>query len=112
MDIGIVPLNTLPFNEAKSSLKGMEYAFTGMPFVAADTQEYRKLRDDGAGNVAKRPAQWIKHMERLIDPAERKKEADRGYETVMRDYNIYHRVDEWMETIERIRLANPKRKGK
>lgn len=108
MDIGIVPLNSLPFNEAKSSLKGMEYAFTGIPFVAYGSKEYKKLQEDGAGNTAIRPKDWIKNMERLIDPDERKRQADQGYDTVLEHYNIEKRVHEWLETIDKIVKANPR----
>jgi len=110
MDIGIVPLNKLPFNEAKSSLKGMEYAMSGIPFVAYGSNEYKKLEAEGAGNTAVKPRQWIKHMEKLIDPAERRRQADRGYELVIDKYNIENVVYKWIDAIERIHQANPRRK--
>lgn len=51
---GIVPLAPLEFNEAKSYLKGLEYASLGIPFVAAPTSEYRVLAAElahrGAGD--------------------------------------------------------------
>ena len=112
MDIAIVPLNKLPFNEAKSSLKGMEYAFSGIPFVAYGSEEYRLLESEGAGNTARKPREWIKHMERLIDQDERRRQAERGYETVMEKYNIEKRVYEWLDTIEKIHSSNPNRRSK
>jgi len=111
MDIALVPLNTLPFNEAKSNLKGLEYAFSGIPFVAADTYEYRLLSEQGAGNVASRPKDWMKAIQKLIDPDERKRQADRGYNTVMEHYNLETRVDTWMTAIEKIHSTNPKRRN-
>ena len=108
MDIGIVPLNSLPFNEAKSSVKGLEYAMTGIPFVAYASSEYKKLELEGAGNTAKKPMQWIKNMERLLDPAVRKEQADRGYELVSTKYNVENVVHLWIEAIEKIVKANPK----
>ena len=111
MDIALVPLNTLPFNEAKSNLKGLEYAFSGIPFVAADTYEYRLLSQQGAGNVASRPKDWMKAIQKLIDPDERKRQADQGYNTVMEHYNIETRVHTWMDAIEKIHSTNPKRRN-
>ena len=108
MDIAIVPLNSLPFNEAKSNLKGLEYAMSGIPFVAYGSEEYRKLELEGAGNTAKKPMQWIKHMEKLLDPAVRKEQADRGYELVSTKYNVENVVHLWIEAIEKIVKANPK----
>jgi len=110
MDIGIVPLNKLPFNEAKSSLKGMEYAMSGIPFVAYGSKEYQILESEGAGNTARKPSQWIKHMERLIDPALRKEQAARGHELVINKYNVENVVYEWLDTIEKIHKANPNRR--
>lgn len=111
MDIGIVPLNKLPFNEAKSNLKGLEYAMTGMPFVAYGSHEYKKLESEGAGNTARKPREWIKHMERLIDPTVRKEQADRGYELVVDKYNIENVVYKWLDAIERIHKSNPRRRN-
>lgn len=111
MDIGIVPLNKLPFNDAKSAVKGMEYAFTGIPFVAQDSPEYKIIASEGAGNVARRPRDWIKHMERLLDPDERRQQAERGYQTVMQRYNINSVVNEWIDAITQIHHSNPRRRN-
>lgn len=111
-DIGIVPLNTMPFNEAKSNLKGLEYAMTGIPFVASSTNEYRLLAEQGAGNVATKPMEWIKNLEKLIDPDVRREQAERGYNLVMDKYNINNVVHEWHNVIEEIHLSNDKRRSK
>ena len=76
MDIGLVPLVARPFNQAKSALKGMEYAACGVPFVASSSPEYQwfgsgvlvgeSFEDQGA-------KQWVGALERLLDPAERLK---------------------------------------
>lgn len=67
IDIGIVPLELSPFNEAKSSLKGMEYAALGIPFVASPTREYQRLEAYGIGKTAKTPSEWRKHVQRIMD---------------------------------------------
>ncbi len=72
MCIGLVPLSSASFNEAKSAIKGMEYAASGIPFVASPSPEYRWLQEThDLGLVARKPAQWTKHLERLVDPEER-----------------------------------------
>lgn len=67
-DVGIVPLSTAPFNEAKSYIKGLEYAASGIPFVASATTEYSSLAEEGIGVVVKKPKQWLNELERLRDP--------------------------------------------
>lgn len=76
--IGLVPLAEKGFNEAKSAIKGMEYAAAGVPFVAQATSEYRWLAERGIGRVARRPKDWIRHLEALADPAVRAEEAERN----------------------------------
>jgi len=75
MDIGIVPLKDTPFNRAKSSIKGLEYAAAGIPFVAQALDSYIDLAADGIGRIAKRPMNWIKHLKSLYSAEVRNEEA-------------------------------------
>jgi len=52
LDVGVVPLDDTRFNAAKSSLKGLEMAAVGVPFVASPTEDYRRIADDGIGLLA------------------------------------------------------------
>lgn len=70
--IGIVPLSSIPFNRAKSSIKGLEYGACGIPFVASSTPEYQKLASEGGGRTARKPRDWIRYLEQLLDPDERR----------------------------------------
>jgi hypothetical protein len=94
-DIGIVPLNNIPFNHAKSNIKGLEYAASGIPFVASDLPEYRHLHEQGVGRIADTPDIWVQHMEELIQYKIRKQEAARNYTVVARDWHIEARRAEW-----------------
>jgi len=77
-EVGIVPLRDIPFNEAKSDIKGLEYAASGIPFVASDLTSYRLLNKSWSdlGNpghfIAKNPSQWISALNKLRDPVLRK----------------------------------------
>lgn len=102
IDVGIVPLTNNPFNEAKSNLKGLEYALSGIPFIASSTHEYRKLRDEGVGLVADKPRDWLKNLNKMIDPDFRRQMAERQYELVSVKYNIDNMVHSWEEAIETI----------
>lgn len=76
MDIGLVPLNKIDFNEAKSSIKGMEYAAAGIPFIAQDTGEYVWMAEEhGIGRIASTEADWKRHLTELLDRDVRNEEA-------------------------------------
>lgn len=73
-DIGIVPLERSPFNDAKSWLKGLEFAAVGVPVVASPTPEYLRMeRGDGRRFVdpprcwlADTPAEWQMQLTKLV----------------------------------------------
>lgn len=73
--IGLVPLAPCPFNEAKSHLKGLEYAAVGIPTVASPTSSYRDwLADGDIGLTANSPRQWAESLDRLVsDPGLRRR---------------------------------------
>lgn len=99
MHIGLVPLNQVPFSEAKSNLKGLEYAAKGIPFIATPTHEYRLLAEAGIGRIAETPDEWRDHATELLDPDTRKAEGARIRKLVERDWNINDRGEEWATAI-------------
>ena len=72
-DVGVVPLESTLFNDAKSWLKGLEFAALGVPFVASPTGPYRQLAELGIGELAAKPKQWVGMVRRLVEmqPEER-----------------------------------------
>lgn len=66
MDIGIVPLDNSPFNDAKSALKGLEFAAMGVPVIASPTPEYRLMAQAGACTTAATPGDWWGFLQDLI----------------------------------------------
>ncbi len=80
-DVGLVPLRDTGFNHAKSEIKGLEYAASGIPFIAQDLPSYRKLWEDWGETesgfyIAKRTKDWIKAIDNLLDiEARRAKQA-------------------------------------
>jgi len=87
-EVGLVPLHDVPFNEAKSDLKGLEYAASGIPFVAAHMPSYSDLyKDWSTGGVqgfllAKKASHWISNINRLRDPSFRKENQEALLENV------------------------------
>ena len=66
LSVGVVPLEDCLFNDAKSWLKGLEFAALGVPFVASPSAEYVKLRLRGIGFTASRPNKWRSELSALM----------------------------------------------
>ena len=96
-DIGIVPLSDIPFNHAKSNIKGLEYAAANIPFVASPLPEYALLNTYGVGALADTPDVWRSHMTALLDYTYRKKAAARARTVVAKEWSIEARAAEWKE---------------
>lgn len=78
-DIGIVPLDLSPFNEAKSALKGIEMAALGIPVIASPTSEYRRLARAGAVVCAYGEMDWYGWtLDFLMHPDNRAEQGERG----------------------------------
>jgi glycosyltransferase involved in cell wall biosynthesis len=97
LDVGIVPLAGTPFNEAKSWLKGLEYAAVGVPFVATPTGPYRSLVELGAGELADKPRQWERILDRLVVDADWRAERQAAGRDVARGLVIENHADEWLD---------------
>ena len=90
MDVGIVPLRHTPFNQAKSYIKGLEYAAAGIPFVAQSIDAYDQLRKQyGFGITARKASEWIKVLRRMRDPQFRAEQSALNLELVrQRDISV------------------------
>lgn len=98
-DIGLIPLNDIPFNHAKSFLKGVEYSISGIPFVAQGLPEYEYLTSLGVGRVAYEPEDWVRHLTALLDFRTRKRDARINRDNVLRDHTIMAREPDWREAL-------------
>lgn len=97
LDVGVVPLDPTPFNEAKSWLKGLEYASLGIPFVATPTAAYQQLFVEyGIGALASNPKEWERA---LIDALDNGPELSRDVRTKVHqnDLTIERRAVEWLQ---------------
>lgn len=95
-DIGLVPLEYNNFNEAKSHLKGMEYAACGIPCIATPTESYRNWVTDGEnGFLARRPRDWLRHLETLVSDDALRRRMGRAARAKASDHTIQKRVGEW-----------------
>lgn len=97
LDVGIVPLELSAFNEAKSWLKGLEFAALGVPFVASPTGPYSDLVGRGAGMLAESPKQWEGIVKRLVSDADRRAEVAEAGRAVARTMTIEAHCGRWWE---------------
>lgn len=96
-DVGIVPLDDITFNHAKSRLKALEYAALGVPVVMSPTADNVALHGLGVGLVARKPKHWAAHLRRLLtDPAERAELAAAG-RAAARALTIEGNADRWWD---------------
>lgn len=66
--VGIVPLTNIPFNHAKSYIKGLEYAAAGVPFVCSYSPQYDELvSEHGIGFMANDPSEYPRLLEQFTD---------------------------------------------
>lgn len=98
IDIGLVPLNNVQFNHAKSYIKGLEYAAAGVPFIASWSPEYQLLADAGVGRIANTPEEWEYHLNELLDPEMRNAEAEVNRENVKKLFTMSKRATDWNTT--------------
>lgn len=103
IDVGLVPLNDIGFNHAKSSIKGLEYAAAGVPFISSWSPEYELLEQQGVGRVARNEREWIGHAEELLDPRVRKEDVERNLEGIKKYQTMEVRRSEWDEVINQIK---------
>jgi hypothetical protein len=98
IDIGIIPLNDIEFNHAKSYIKGLEYAAAGIPFVTSYSPEYQNLVDGGIGRLAKTKSEWIYHLDELLDVRKRKDDIDENY-SLLKNFSMDARGEDWDATM-------------
>ena len=94
IDIFVAPLSDRPFNKAKSACKVMEASAAGIPFIASAVGPYNEY--DGGGAVARKPKDWIRHLDRLLDYWERHSQAEAQMHRVKR-HDLKWRWQEWRD---------------
>jgi hypothetical protein len=94
LDLAIAPLEDVPFNEAKSNLRLLEYGVLGYPVICTDIEPYR-------GNlpvqrVANRPRAWIAAIREMVADRDACHAAgDRLREAVKKDWILDNHLADW-----------------
>ncbi len=89
-DVGLVPLDDTPFEQAKFPFKLLQYLALGVPSVTSRIGTAASLLRDGEnGLLADSPSGWSAALERLVaDGALRTRLGDCGRETVASQYTL------------------------
>jgi glycosyltransferase involved in cell wall biosynthesis len=89
-DIGLVPLDDTPFEQAKFPFKLLQYLALGVPVLSARVGVATSVVQHGDnGLLAGSPAEWCSALEGLIvDASLRQRLAVAGHETVAAQYTI------------------------
>jgi glycosyltransferase involved in cell wall biosynthesis len=89
-DIGLVPLDDTPFEQAKFPFKLLQYLALGVPAVSAPVGVARSVICHGQnGLLASSPEQWRAALESLIaDPELRRRLGAAGRESVAASYTL------------------------
>jgi glycosyltransferase involved in cell wall biosynthesis len=106
LDIGIVPLADNKFSQAKSYLKGIQYAAAGIPFVASPTQPYTELNELGLGYLAGDKSKiWKRVLREFMMKDDFRQEVGAEYRDIVREKftyetNAYRWISAWEQAIE------------
>lgn len=104
-DVGIAPLDDIPFNRARSNVKLKEYAAAGVAWLASPVGPYAGLGEKQGGRLVADDA-WPHELDRLIrDERARRKLAKRGRkwaagQTVARNVGVWEAA--LTEAVERV----------
>jgi hypothetical protein len=77
----------------------LEYAASGMPFIATPTEEYRILHAAGVGRLAETPDEWADHARELLDPDVRRAEAERQLAIVKSRFDMSGMGESWVTAL-------------
>jgi len=95
--VGIAPLADTKFNQCKSWLKPLELAAVGVPWVASDRVEYRRLHKLGCGLLVDKPKHWYTVLRRLIDDESRRRELSEAGRAVAETLRLRDHAWRWWE---------------
>lgn len=103
-DIGICPLIDSEFNRAKSHIKWLEMSIKGIPVVASNVKPYSdNIKHNKTGLIAKNPKEFGKHLRKLIENKELRKELAENAKRDIEKNHLYEKnIKLWEKAIKEI----------
>jgi GT2 family glycosyltransferase/tetratricopeptide (TPR) repeat protein/glycosyltransferase involved in cell wall biosynthesis len=111
VDFALVPLEAMPFNQAKSNIKWLEYSICKVPAIFSDLEPYNKSVEHGkTGWLAANTVEgWHGAMKTLIlDEGLRRSLAENAHRTVLAKHSLEANADLWVQAYEKALAAPPK----
>jgi glycosyltransferase involved in cell wall biosynthesis len=94
LDIAVAPLAQIPFNQAKSNLRLLEYGILGIPVVCTDIDPYRGSPACCVDNTKKA---WTTALrQRIHDTKAREREGSRMRQWVIQHYLQEDHLNDWL----------------
>jgi glycosyltransferase involved in cell wall biosynthesis len=94
LDIAVAPLAQIPFNQAKSNLRLLEYGILGIPVVCSDIDPYRGSPACCVENTKKA---WTTALrQRIHDTKAREREGSRMRQWVIQHYLQEDHLNDWL----------------
>ena len=105
VDVAIIPRwmgNS--FAEGHSTSSGLEWAVSGVPYIATHTGEYADLAAKGCGSVVSGVDEWRDALCRLLGGPRtyRRSVARRAHDTAVREHGIESVGERWAQVIEEV----------
>lgn len=104
LGVGIAPLADTQFNQCKSWLKPLELAAVGVPWVASDRPEYRRLHELGCGLLVDKAKHWYPVLRRLLNDESRRRELSEAGRAVAATLRLRDHAWRWWEAWDGARL--------
>jgi hypothetical protein len=95
--VGIAPLADTRFNECKSWLKPLEMSAVGVPWVASDRVEYRRLHKLGCGLIVDKAKHWYPVLRKLLNDESRRRELSEAGRAVAETLRLRDHAWRWWE---------------
>ena len=102
-DVGVVPV----FGAVKPAHKIQNYMAYGIPVICTPTDAHKRIIKHGEnGFFASSNEDWSKYIDILRDPEIRNTIGEKARDSVLKQYSIQSKADDYLDTIKRHYISN------
>jgi GT2 family glycosyltransferase/glycosyltransferase involved in cell wall biosynthesis/Tfp pilus assembly protein PilF len=111
IDLALVPLEGIPFNQTKSNIKWLEYSACKIPAIFTDIEPYNQSVEHGKTGwlVSNTVEAWREAIKKLmLDEGLRLRIAETAHQTVLEKHSLSANAALWMNAYEKVLASPPK----